>query len=228
VAAREVAELMRMRQERARTRGQLLRQELGETMDHAMRAAGHAAGGMRAAGAQMAPAAGRVRNAASHRWETTVAAFNDTTGMTGITGMAAKDIRAARKARRAHRLKERGLRRQRDRSRLRLSRVLGMLTAGVMVGAATAMVMRRRRQQWEEFDTGQALEAAGAEATGPETGRTAGATPEAGPLGEAAPEPAETPQADIYGTAAPGTEPVDELVSKSRSTSRSTPRNNRR
>lgn len=196
---KEVAELYRTRQDDARTRAQLLREELAETVDHAMKAAGHAASGVRSAGVQMAPAAGRFRDAASQRWETAVAAFNDTSSMTG------RDLRGMRKARRAQRTLAR--RRGRGRAGVRPPRMVGLLTAGVAVGAATALVLRRRRQHWEEYDASQALEAVGA--TGPAA--------EAGPVGESAPEPPGTAPADIYGSGAAQGESVEDLIDREQS-----------
>jgi hypothetical protein len=235
VASKEVAELFRERQEEAaRTRTQLLREELSDSLDHAVKAAGHAAGGLRAAGVQMAPAASRFRDAASQRWEATVAAFNDT------GGMSTRDIRAMKKARklqRARRMQQargpllaRTSRRRRRRSGRRMPRMMGLLAAGMAVGAATAMVLRRRRQQWEEYDATEALEtvgAAGAAAEAP-PGAVPGGMPDAGPMAEGAPmaeggplaEGPEGAEGDVYGTGEPGAESVDDLVSRTQGSRR--------
>lgn len=228
---KEVAELIRARQEAAaRTRAQLVREELSESLDHAVKAATHAASGIRSAGVQMAPAAGRFRDTASQRWEATVAAFNDTSGMSG------QDLRAMRKARklqRARRLSQAGgpilVRTARKRSRRgsrRTPRMMGLLAAGMAVGAATAMVLRRRRQQWEEYDATEALAAAGAAGAAAET--PLGGAPmgdnvmgesgmDEGPMAAA---PAEGAESDIYGTAEQEAESVEELVSRSQASHR--------
>jgi hypothetical protein len=220
--------LFQKRQNEARTRARLFRQEVGETMDHAVKAAGHAAVGMRAAGTRMAPATSRVRDAAAQRWEATVAAFNDT------TGMSADDVRAMKRAHKQQRaqlpMMTKPRKRQKGRSGRRLPRMMGLLAAGMAAGAATAMVLRRRRQQWEEYDASEALEAVGA--AGPAPGMEPGAGAEAGagtpaeggPLGEAAPERTETMEAqtEVYGTEEPGGESVDDLVSRARRSSRNT------
>ena len=70
---------MFQRQQEPRTRAQMFREEMGQTVNHAMRAAGLAAGGLRVAGSQMAPAADRIRSAAARRW----AEFNEAAGIAG-------------------------------------------------------------------------------------------------------------------------------------------------
>lgn len=125
-----------------KTDGQLLRAELGESVDHALRAAGHAAGGVKAAveprlsrvrstsGAKLAPAKERVR------------------------GTAAKLKRT----------------RSEEKVSSRWPKFAGLLVMGALVGAAAAFVLRRRRQQqWEEYDPMEAVkeERKAEPATGP-------------------------------------------------------------
>jgi hypothetical protein len=75
------------RQQEPRTRAQMFREEMGQTVNHAMRAAGLAAGGLRTVGSQMAPAAERLRSAAARRW----AEFNEAAGMAGrMPGMTGR------------------------------------------------------------------------------------------------------------------------------------------
>lgn len=50
------------------------------------------------------------------------------------------------------------LRRDRPASRRGWALPLGLVLAGTAVGAATAMVMRRQRRSWEEYDAELALE----------------------------------------------------------------------
>jgi cytoskeletal protein RodZ len=62
-----------------------------------------------------------------------------------------------------------------DMSRKRWSMLAGLLAAGAAVGAAGALVMRRRkRQQWEEYGPSPALESAAEKAKG-SVDRAAGA-----------------------------------------------------
>ncbi|HEX5542006.1 MAG TPA: hypothetical protein VFX60_10680 [Micromonospora sp.] len=61
---------------RSRTRGEIVKSELNESLDHLKRAAGHTATGIgetvgpriNAARGQISPTMARIRNAASHRW----------------------------------------------------------------------------------------------------------------------------------------------------------------
>jgi hypothetical protein len=193
--------LFQTKQREARTRSQLVRYELGETLDHAMRAAGHAADGFRAAGVQMMPAASRFRGAASQRWEDTVAAFNAPTRT-----MARRPTARATTVIGRREMRRRQLRRRRMRGRGRWSRFFGLVAAGAAVGGATALVLRRRRQQWEEYRE-QALESVGAETgAGPaESGMTAAERMAAGP-GAA--------EEGLYEAGAAGTERVDELMDR--------------
>lgn len=132
-----------------RTRGQLFRDEMSQTVNHAMRAAGHAAGGMREARAEMAPAAHRFRSAASQRWME----FNE----------------AAAAAGRAPRMPARGQRAPRPRRST--PRLLGMITVGALVGMGVAKMLRQRRQQqWEEYEAAQMMEPVGQEPAGADIG----------------------------------------------------------
>jgi hypothetical protein len=107
---------------------------------------------------------------------------------------------------------------------------MGLLAAGMAAGVATAMVLRRRRQQWEEYDATEALEAASAAGTAAETppGGMPGSTPEAGAMGDAGPMTEGGPmvgappeaEADLYGTSEPGGESMDDLVSRPQSSRR--------
>lgn len=141
----------------ARTRGQLFRDEMSQTVNHAMRAAGHAAGGMRAARSQMAPAAHRARLAASRRW----AEFNEAAAVAG---------RAPRRAARGRRA---------PRPDTGMPRLAGLIASGAAVGMAVAMMVRRRRQQqWEEYEAARMMEPAGREPAGADIG---GMPPESPP-----------------------------------------------
>lgn len=121
------------KREDEQTRGQLVRAELGESWDHALRAAGHAASGVRTTvGPKVAPAAVRVRSAATNGWGSTKAAF-------APLGEAAQG-----KVRKAQGSKAAGR---------RWPKVAGLLASGALVGGAAAFILRRRRQQqWDEYD----------------------------------------------------------------------------
>jgi hypothetical protein len=149
---------------RRRTRSQQVKAELGESLDHFMQAATHAAGGV---GATMGPKAAdgvhRVRETASHGWESTMAAFAPLAAAAaeGAREAGRTTKRAGRKARRASTKKMRAATPQRESrmSRKRWPMLAGMLAAGAAVGAAGALVMRRRKQQqWQEYDPSHAME----------------------------------------------------------------------
>lgn len=124
-----------------------MRRELGESVDHLMQAAAHAAGGVGATvgprvavvRTYMAPGMGKVRNVASQGWESTV------TALTPLTAAAKEGSRKAM----VLRIKKE----KRSMARKRWSMLAGLLAAGAAVGAAGAMVVRRRRRaQWDEYD----------------------------------------------------------------------------
>lgn len=134
------------RRNETKSRGELLRAELGESWDHALRAAGHAAGGVRAAvGPRVAPAAERVRGAAGSRWASTKSAL-------APAGEAAqhkvRDVRRVRKPRKPRKPAR------------RWPRVAGLLAGGAAVGVTTAFVLRRRREQREQWEDYQRTEPA--------------------------------------------------------------------
>jgi hypothetical protein len=146
--------MLRERRNGSRTRSQLMREELSESLDHAVRAAGHAASGMRSAGEQMAPVAGRVRDAASQRWGSTMAAFNDDPVST-----ARHAAKAKRRAKQSRREAEKAIRAKR-RSRARAPRLAAMLAVGAALGAVWAVAQRRRRQQWDEYEPSPPMDTA--------------------------------------------------------------------
>lgn len=138
-----------------------MRAELGESLDHLKHAAAHAAGGLgQSMGPRVAAARGfvkpaRIRSAASQGFESTVSAF-------APLASAAKD--GARQARRAQEKQMMRMRKQpMQRAKARrggMRRFAGLLATGVAVGAASAAIMRRRRRmQWDEYDTTRTFEA---------------------------------------------------------------------
>jgi hypothetical protein len=140
-----------------KTHRQLAKDELSESFDHLMQAATHLAGGVgksvgpkvNAARDYMSPATGKMRNSATHGWEATVAAL-------APLAEAARDgaRQAGGTARKAKAKNLKAIRKKENRmSRKRWPMLAGLLAAGTAVGAAGALVMRRRkRQQWEEYD----------------------------------------------------------------------------
>lgn len=173
-STREVAELFRG--SKTETRGQVLRGELGESWDHALRAAGHAAGGVRAAvGPKVGPAAERFRAAATNGW--------------GSTRAALAPLREAAQREAAQRAAAR--RRPARTSRRRWPVLVGLVAAGAAVGGTAAYVLRRRRQrQWEEYELAEAAPEATPEVTGVAGGRAADdgrASPATGTTGGAGP-----------------------------------------
>lgn len=170
-----------LRQKQARTRSQLMRAELGETVDHAVRAAGHAAGGIReTVGPRLGPAADRMRSAAADGWGSTLAA------LAPLNEAAQIELKEARKQ---IRRQAKQAQRQAKRANRRWPRMMGLLASGMAVGAIAAYLMRQRRQrEWEEYDPTEAMEAP------PEAGLT---TPPSGVAGERAtqrPEAAVEPE----------------------------------
>jgi hypothetical protein len=155
---------------RRKTRSQLVKAELGESFDHFMQAATHAAGGV---GATMGPKAAdgvhRVKEGASHGWESTMAAFAPLAAAAaeGAREAGRTTKRAGRKARRAGATKMRAVspKKESRMSRNRWPMLAGLLAAGAAVGAAGALVMRRRKQQqWQEYDPSHAMEPVAANA----------------------------------------------------------------
>jgi hypothetical protein len=175
--------MLRNRRNGSQTRSALLRAELNESVEHARRAAGHAAIGMRAAGAHMAPTAGRARRAAVQRWGATVAAFNEPTGRS-----ARHAVKAKKRAKQARREAEKAIRAKRSRAS-RAPRLVAMLAVGAALGGAWALAQRRRRQQWDEFVPGPARDEAARASD-----EMVGADPVQGAVGEG-PEPSESSRA---------------------------------
>ncbi len=134
---------------RRMTHARLMRDELGEGIDHLRRAASHAAGGIGSSvGPGVTMARGylnpeQVRDAAAATWETTVTAF---------APLAAAARQSASQARTKQARKMKKFRKQARMSGRRWPMLVGLLAGGAAVGAAGAVVIRRRRRrQWEEY-----------------------------------------------------------------------------
>jgi hypothetical protein len=148
-----------------KTHGRLAKEEFGVGWDHMLHAASHAAGGVGSAigprahamRSMITPAAGRVRNAASTGWGSTVST------VTPLMAAAREGAREATEAALKEKAKLAKLAKLAEReermNQRRIGMAVGLLAAGVAVGAAAALVMRRRRRStWEEYDPSQALE----------------------------------------------------------------------
>lgn len=133
----------RNRNNEVKNRGELLRGELVETFDHALRAAGHAASGV--SDSVVGRTAGKVR-------DTTVRGWGSTRTALAPLGEAAqtkvKDMKASRKG---------------PDMKRRWPVLAGLLAGGAAVGAVGAMLLRRRRKQWEGYEPDEDLDLAAAE-----------------------------------------------------------------
>jgi cytoskeletal protein RodZ len=128
------------RKEPQRTQTQAVMDELAESYGHLRRAAGHLAGG---AAEKLTPPYDRARFAASRSWITTKDAF---------APMYEQMREGAANARREQEVSKPN----------RWPALVGLLAAGAAVGAAGAMVARRRRAaaQWEDYDPMTAMDEA--------------------------------------------------------------------
>lgn len=154
---------------RRKNHSQLVRKELGESLDHFVQAATHAARGagatvgpkVGAARGRVSPTAGKMRSAATDSWGSTVAALaplaataansarqagNATRKAKAENARAERNIKAAKKATKA-------MKKQKQSSG-NSSKFAKLLMAGAAVGAAGALIMRRRKQQqqWDQYD----------------------------------------------------------------------------
>lgn len=129
-----------------KTRGQLMREEMGTGWEHFVQAANLAASGV---GATVGPTTGKMRTAATRSMDTT---------MSALAPLAAAYREGAADATRAA-MKSSALKKESKMSRKNTGMLIGLLAAGAAVGVAGALVMRRRKhQQWSEYDPSEALE----------------------------------------------------------------------
>lgn len=150
------------------TYGQLTRAELGETVGHARRAAGHAAGGLRdSVGPRVAPATERMRQVAADR----LASYGVALVPLGEQA-STKEPRASKAGSKMAKMPKmpkapgsRAAGATRDgstaktRNGSRLPRKAAMLAGGVALGAFAAYLLRQQRQQqWGEFEATEPAE----------------------------------------------------------------------
>jgi hypothetical protein len=137
------------RKQEQRSHRQQLMDELMESYGHLKLAAGHVAGGT---AEKLTPTYDRAQDAANRRWSTTLDAFMP------LYEQMRDGAANARKGHEVHQKK-------------RWPVLVGLLAAGTAVGAAGAVIARRRRAaaQWDEYDPMPAV-----------TGSPYGADPHAG------------------------------------------------
>jgi hypothetical protein len=139
-----------------KTHSEMMRTELGESWDHFLAAASHAANGV---GKSVGPRATAVKGAATRSWESTAAALAPLAvayreGAADATAAALKLRKKAEEGKKGKSVSNR-----------RTGMLIGLLAAGVAVGAAGALVVRRRRrQQWSEYDPTGALDSMSSDA----------------------------------------------------------------
>lgn len=154
---------------RRKRRSAIMKQELGQSVDHFKRAATIAAQEtsatvgpkLKTARGKVQPAVGQARDAASSGWESAVAT------LAPLVAAASENVRQAGKSsakmskrqakagkKRAQTLEKRANkmlgRKQRGR---RAGKLFGLAAAGAAIGAGAAYYVRKRRAaQWEEYD----------------------------------------------------------------------------
>jgi hypothetical protein len=157
---------------RIQTRGELVRSEFGESMDHFRQAATHAAGGVGAtvgpnygkakdkvstARDWTTPKSGKVTGAASSSWDTTMAALAPLLqaareGATKASELEAKGIKIDRNGTKKVRMEVETTSPEHHMS----GTVAALIATGAAVGAAGALAARRRnRVKWSEYEPSQ-------------------------------------------------------------------------
>ncbi len=136
-----------------KTRGELMRQELGSSWEHFLQAASHAANGV---GSSVAPRATRARLAAGRGWDSAIAplaaAYRE--GAADARAAALKLSKKSKNGRKGKRM-----------SGKRVGMLVGLLAAGAAVGAAGALVIRRRRKaKWSEYDVNDTFDSMSSDA----------------------------------------------------------------
>lgn len=131
-----------------KTRGQLMREEMGQSWDHFLQAATHAAGGV---GNRIGPTTGKMRRATSGGIDSTMSTLAPL--MAAYREGVASATASTKKAKAKTRKKEAQV------SHRNTKMLVGLLAAGIAAGAVGALVVKRRKQQqWSEYDPSQALE----------------------------------------------------------------------
>lgn len=214
---------------RQKSHSQLARHELGQSAEHFKQAATHAARGTGAAVGpkinsardRVQPTAGRVKDAASSGWGSTLAALAPLAAAAteGARQAGKKAGQARNKADKAGNKNAKKLQKRtnkalgRGRQGSKASSLAGLLIAGVAVGAGAAFVLRRRkRQHWDEYDPSRPIGAT--DQAGDETS-LAGALKPSDAAFEPTTSPAygEEPLGESYGDRGIGAERTDQTSS---------------
>jgi hypothetical protein len=136
-----------------KSRGQMMREELGSSWEHLLQAATLVANGM---GSSIGPRASKVRLAAERGWETSVGPLAIAYRQ-GAADARATALKLSKRSKAAKKGRQMGNR--------RVGMLVGLLAAGAAVGAACALVMRRRKREgWSEYEPTEALEGVSGEA----------------------------------------------------------------
>lgn len=162
---------------RAKTRGELVRAEFGESLEHLRKAVHHAAGGVGAsvgprygsarnrygsardsaknkvnsARGFVSPGTTRMTNAASHGWDSTIAALAPL--MEAARQGSERAAKLPPAAGRRNMLRRGKVKVKVETENGHTGAVVGLIAAGAAIGATTALVARRRnRAKWAEYE----------------------------------------------------------------------------
>jgi len=139
----------------SKTQREMMRSELGESWDHFLAAATHAANGV---GQSVGPRATMIKGAATRGWGSTTGALSPLAvayreGAADATAMALRLKKKAQAGRKGKSV-----------SNKRSGMLMWLLAAGVTLGAVSALMARRRRKQWSEYDPTAALDSMSSDA----------------------------------------------------------------
>jgi hypothetical protein len=140
-----------------KTRSELMREELGSSWEHFLQAATYAANGV---GSTVGPGASKVRGMAAKSWDSTTATIAPLAEAYrhGAADAQAAALKLAKKSKKSSKGKQ-GM------SNRKTGMLIGLLVAGAAVGAAGAMVIRRRRkQQWADYDPSDSFDSMSSDA----------------------------------------------------------------
>jgi hypothetical protein len=159
----------------------MMKQELGQSVDHFKRAATLAAQEtsatvgpkLNAAKDRVQPVADKAKGTASSGWESAVATLTPlvTAASENMLHAGKKTAKVSRRTARANKKNAKKLEKRankmlgRKQPSHRPARLFGLALAGAAVGACAAYAMRRRKaQQWDEYDPGRPISSAQPEA----------------------------------------------------------------
>jgi hypothetical protein len=148
---------------RRKTRGEMARAELGESFDHFMRAATHAATGVGAtvgpkvdsARVYVAPQTAKLKDAANSGWSSTMATLAPLATAASDGAKQAGTKARKTKAKGVKKVKKATGQQQSSRRWPMVVGIVALTAAGA--GAFAAMRRRRQQQQWDEYDPAHSL-----------------------------------------------------------------------